>query len=238
MHQFSFVIHPLDLKRDAARKYPVLKFFPEKVVEQIALRISPKLMSEITGVRSQTGAQAQGWFVGCPLSAKQLVTLPDETIYQHLVAAGHFSAQLGARVMGLGAFTSVAGDAGMTVAKRLEGVIGVTSGNSYTVFTAVEGLLKAAALMEHDIANSRVAIVGATGSIGAVCAKILASQVGAITLIGRDEAKLGRVKSEVEAQTGARAVVEVSTDVRAALREADLILAVSAAGKELVFPKI
>ena len=237
MHQFSFVIHPLELKRDAARKYPILKFFPEKVVEQIALRISPKLMSEITGVQSALGAQAQGWFVGCPLSAKQLVTLPDEVIYQHLVAAGHFSAQMGAKVMGLGAFTSVAGDAGITVAKRLEGVINVTSGNSYTVFTAVEGLIKAAKLMDHDVSACDVAIVGATGSIGAVCAKILASQVGSITLIGRDEAKLERVKAEVEAQPDNRATTRISTDIRAALREADLILAVSAAGKELIFPE-
>ena len=237
MHHFSFVIHPLDLRRDAARKYPVLGYLPEAVIEQIALRISPKFMSHITGVQSLTGAQAQGWFVGCPLSAKQLVKLPDEVIYKHLVDAGKFSADLGARVMGLGAFTSVAGDAGITVAKRLEGTIGVTSGNSYTVFTAVEGLLKAAALMEHEPLHSRVAIVGATGSIGAVCAKLLASQVGAITLIGRDAGRLERVQSEVKAQPNCRAQVTVSTDVRAALREADLILAVSAAGKELVFPE-
>ena len=237
MHQFSFVIHPLELKRDAARKYPILKFFPEKMVKQIALRISPKLMSQITGVQSVTGERAQGWFVGCPLSARQLVRLPDETIYKHLVAAGHFSADLGARVMGLGAFTSVAGDAGISVAKRLEGVINVTSGNSYTVYTAVEGLIKAANLMGHEVSESQVAIVGATGSIGAVCAKILAAQVGAITLIGRDQNKLESVQSAVESQSQRRATVRISTDVRAALREADLILAVSAAGKELVFPE-
>ena len=235
MHQFSFVIHPLDLKRDAARKYPVLKFFPEKVVEQIALRISPKLMSQITGVQSATGERAQGWFVGCPLSARQLVSLPDETIYRHLVAAGHFSADLGARVMGLGAFTSVAGDAGLTVAKRLEGTINVTSGNSYTVFTAVEGLIKAAGLMGHDIASCNVAIIGATGAIGAVCAKMLAPQVREITLIGRDETRLETVRADVRNYGGAS--VAVSTDIRAALRGADLILAVSAAGKELVFPQ-
>ena len=237
MHQFSFVIHPLDLRRDAARKYPVLGYLPEKVIEQIALRIGPKLMSQITGVQSATGAQTQGWFVGCPLSAKQLVALPDEIIYKHLVNAGKFSADLGAKIMGLGAFTSVAGDAGITVARRLEGVIGVTSGNSYTVFTAVEGLLKAAALMGHEAGVSSVAIVGATGSIGAVCAKILAPQVGKITLIGRDPARLERVQSEVCQQPNRRAEVVISTDIRAALREADLILAVSAAGKELVFPE-
>ena len=40
-----------------------------------------------------------------------------------------------------------------------------------------------------------------------------------------------------DVQKHGRASIEVSTDIRAALREADLILAVSAAGKELVFPE-
>lgn len=234
MNCFSFVIHPLELKRDAARKYPILGYLPESAVEKIALRISPKLMSHITGIQSPTGAQTEGYFVGCPLSARQLVTLPDEAIYKRLVDAGHFSANLGAKVMGLGAFTSVAGDAGITVAKRLEGVINVTSGNSYTVYTAVEGLLKGAEMMGTDPATATAAIVGANGSIGAVCAKILARQVAEVVLISRDVAKLEKLKSEVEAQGGAQ--VRVSSDLREALRGADLVLAVSSAGKEIVFP--
>ena len=237
MNQFSFVIHPMELRRDAARKYPILKFFPESAVEQIALRLSPKLMSRITGVKSRTGAEADGWFIGCPFGAKQLVSLPPETVYKKLVDCGKMSADLGAKIMGLGAFTSVAGDAGITVAKRLEGIIGVTSGNSLTVFTAVEGLLKGAEMMGHDVSNCSVAIVGATGSIGAVCAKLLAPKVGEITLIGRDAEKLERLQSEVETVSNRRANITTATDIRAALRGADLVLAVSAAGKELVFPE-
>jgi len=236
MNCFSFVIHPMELRRDAARKYPILGLFSEGAIEQIALRIGPKWMSEITGIESKTGATTRGYFIGCPFSSRQLQTLPAERVYRNLVQCGQMSAQRGAKIMGLGAFTSVAGDAGITVAKRLEGVIGVTSGNSYTVYTAVEGLLKAADLMGIENRNANVAIVGATGSIGAVCAKILASQVGEISLVGRDESKLERVKADIESRGDCAASVRVALDLRAALREADMVLAVSSAGKELVFP--
>lgn len=237
MNTFSFVIHPLELKRDAARYKPILGLLPEPLIERIALKMGPKVISKISGITSPTGAQCEGFFIGCPLGTRQLLHLPPEIVYQKLVDAGKLSADLGAKIMGLGAFTSVAGDAGLTVAKRLEGVIGVTSGNSYTVYTAIEGLLLGARKMEIEPGGAHVAIVGATGSIGAVCAKILAPQVAQITLLGRDEAKLQKLRSEVESQPGCRAQIRVATEIRAALREADLILAVSSAGKELIFPE-
>ncbi len=237
MNTFSFVIHPLELKRDAARYKPILGLFPEPVIEQIALRMNPKTIAKITGIESPTGAQCEGYFVGCPLGTRQLLMLPPEIVYKKLVDAGKYSADLGAKIMGLGAFTSVAGDAGVTVAQRLEGIIGVTSGNSYTVYTAIEGLLLGAQKMEIEVKTASVAIVGATGSIGAVCAKILAPQVGEIMLLGRDEAKLEKLRAEVESRDDCRAQIRSSTDIRASLRGADLILAVSSAGKELIFPE-
>ncbi len=236
MQKFAFVIHPLEIRRDAARKYPILGFFPTPVVEQIALRISPKLISHITGIRSQTGIEAEGWFVGCPLSPRQLLQLPPEMVYDRLVDAGKFSADLGAKIMGLGAYTSVAGDAGVTVARRLEGIISVTSGNSYTVYTALQGLLRGAEMMEIDPATAKVAIIGATGAIGAVGAKMLSESVAELSLVGRNIEKLEHLAAEIRLLPARRAEIRVTSHVKDALREADLILAVSAAGKELIFP--
>lgn len=237
MNTFSFVIHPLELRRDAARKYPILALLPEPAIERIAMRLGPKFMSKITGIRSVTGVEAEGYFVGCPLSTSLLQKLPPAAVYKRLVDAGKFSADMGAKIMGLGAFTSVAGDAGITVAQRLEGIINVTSGNSYTVYTAIEGLLKAAELMEVNLPGAQVAIVGATGSIGAVCAKILSPQVGSISLLGRDLVRLETLAADVRQHPGCRATIGIATDMRASLRQADLVLAVSSAGKELIFPE-
>ncbi|RYG58338.1 shikimate dehydrogenase, partial [bacterium] len=237
MNTFSFVIHPLELKRDAARYKPILGIFPEPIIEQIAMRMHPKHIASITGIESKTGAQCEGFFVGCPLGTRQLLNLPPNVVYNKLVDAGKFSADNGAKIMGLGAFTSVAGDAGITVAKRLEGIINVTSGNSYTIYTAVEGLLKGADMMGVDVSSSTVAIVGATGSIGAVCAKILAPKVGEVILLGRDEAKLEKLRADVESRSDCVAQVTSSTDISTSLKGADLVLTVSSAGKELIFPE-
>ncbi len=239
MEKFAFIIHPMDVKRDAARKFPVLKYTSQGFVEWLMTKISPQVMGEIKGITSKTGAQCEGWLLGCPLGPRQLTGetgLPLEFIYDVIAKTGRLGADLGAKIVGLGAFTSVAGDAGISVAKRLEGIINVTSGNSYTVYTAVEGLLRAAQMMEVDVSQARVAIIGATGSIGAVCAKILSPQVGAITLIGRDAEKLNALRDELNLISKG-ALVDVATDINRALRDADLVLAVSAAGKELVFPE-
>lgn len=241
MEKFAFIIHPMDLKRDAARKIPILKYLPLPLVEKLALKISPKIMSHITGVESATGARAEGWLIGCPLSPRQLAeTVPEEVVYEHIVNAGKLAASLGAKVVGLGAFTAVRGDKGITIAKRLEGIINVTTGNSYTVYTGIEGLLHAAELMEVDIPHARAAIIGATGSIGAVCAKILARQVADIVLVGRDIPRLEALRDEMSQGANGHqpsATVWVTDDVRTALQDADLILAVSSSTGAIIFPQ-
>ena len=48
------------------------------------------------------------------------LSLPVETVYKKIVACGHLAEDLGAKILGLGAFTSVVGDAGKTIADRLD----------------------------------------------------------------------------------------------------------------------
>jgi len=238
MEKFAFIIHPINVRRDVARKYPPLRVFPMWAIEQLLLRISPKVMSHITGIESATGARAEGWLIGCPLSPRQFLELPEEMVYDRIAAAGRLAAEQGARIVGLGAFTSVTGDAGISVAKRLEGVINVTSGNSYTVYTAVEGLLRAAEMMDVDVRGARAAVIGATGSIGAVCAKLLANSVADIALLGRNPEKLDALRSEIAAhhEGRAHASVWVATNMQDALRDADLVLTVSSSRDVLIYP--
>lgn len=237
MEKFSFVIHPIDVKRDAARKYPILKHFPEAAIEKMMLKMSPKVASHVTGVRSVTGAQAEGWLIQLPLSPRQFLELPTEMVYEKIAQAGRVGAEQGAKIVGLGAFTSVVGDAGISVAEKLRGVINVTSGNSYTVFTAVEGLLEAAQQMEIDIAKSRCAIIGASGSTGAVCAKMMAELVADVALVGRDLDKLNHLKRDIEAISSTQSSVWATDDIKSALHDADLVLAVSASTDALIFPE-
>ena len=233
MEKFAFIIHPIEARRDIARKggvWAVAKYLPEGAVEWGIKFKKPIVASHITGIQSPTGAQAEGWFIGCPLTPRQMLTLPQEFVYNRIIQCGELAQQLGAKIVGLGAFTSVVGDGGITVAKHLD--IPVTTGNSYTIATAVEGTIDAAHRMGLSLPNTRVAVVGASGSIGRTCAMLLAPQVGAVSLIGTQKGKLEAVAAELD-----NANVSLHDDVHEGLREADIIITVTSARDAVIYPR-
>jgi len=221
--EFAFILHPVTGAKDAARKYPLLRVLPEPLLELLLKRMSPKPVSQITGVRSPTGAEAHGWFVGCPLTPRQFLALPQEFVIAKIVRAARVAQDLGARIVGLGAMTAVVGDAGVTVDRSVD--IAVTTGNSYTVWTAIEGAQRAAELMGADPSQAHVAVIGATGAIGRVCAQLLAETAPAVTLIGRSEARLAEVAAGIQG----RAQLHCTADPSAGLRDADIVIAVTSA---------
>jgi fatty aldehyde-generating acyl-ACP reductase len=189
MDRFAFIIHPIHPKRDVSRKYPRLgRLLSEKQIDFFSTFFPPVYISEITGVVSEaTGKEVGGWFLACPLTPRRMLELPVNTVYRKIIQTGRKSEELGAQILGLGAFTSVVGDSGQTIADALD--VPVTTGDALTVEIAVEAIVKAAEVMEIDLASSTTAVVGATGAIGQVCAELLAEQVGELLLIGRrDEA--------------------------------------------------
>lgn len=233
MHRFAFIIHPIDIKRDAARKYPIARYLPERWVEKLLLRKEPMVLSRITGIRSLTGATTEGWFIGCPLSPRMMLSLPLEIVYEKIIRSGQIAQELGAEIVGLGAFTSVVGDGGITIARHLD--IAVTTGNSYTVATAIEAAVLGAQKMGIDIADTTVAVVGATGSIGRTCAEALAPQAREMLLLGRDEARLAPVAEQL--RSVARGTVRVSTDLSRDLPTADVVITVTSAVDAIIYPR-
>ncbi len=233
MDNFAFIIHPVNPKRDVQRKFPLLgKVLPEPAIHFLSQYFPPVYISHITGIISQaTGKEIEGWFIACPLTPHQMVTLPPEKVYKKIIATGKLAQKLGAKILGLGGFTSVVGDGGQTVARHLD--IPVTTGDSYTVATAVDGTLKAARRMGINPQQAAAAVVGATGSIGSVCAQLLGPQVERITLVGRNTDRLTQVQALVRAQ--GQPAVEISTDM-ASLRQADLVLTVTNALDAVIEP--
>jgi predicted amino acid dehydrogenase len=232
LERFAFVIHPLSAKRDVARKYPFVKLFPESVVEWALKHKSPMLVSHITGVKSLTGAEAEGWFVGCPLTPKLLASLPIEIVYKKIIDTIKIAEDMGAKIVGLGAHTSVVGDGGITIAKNSN--IAVTTGNSYTVATGIEGSLKAAEMMGIDPASANAAVVGAAGSIGWTCTQVLAKQCATITMIDISHDRLNELAEQLDGV--AKGKVRVTTEIESGIREADIVITVSSAVHTIIEP--
>lgn len=231
MDNFAFMIHPLD-ENDVIRKFSAAKFLPKTMVAQMLKYAPPFKVSEITGVTSGFN-KTNGWFVTCPLTARQMVELPESFVLKKIIRAGRVAEKLGAKILGLGAYTSVVGDAGVTVAKNLN--IAVTTGNSYTVATALEGTKLAAGIMGHNLDRANVVVIGATGSIGSVCALILAQEVKNLTLVGKDEVKLNKLANRILYDTGL--VARISVNVRESLKNADIVITVTNSVEVLINPE-
>ncbi|MDP2211287.1 MAG: hypothetical protein Q8J63_06100 [Candidatus Aquicultor sp.] len=231
METFGFLIHPMDIE-DVAKKYKIAKKISPRVIGSVLKRRKPFVISEITGIKSLTGKLTTGWFIVVPFLPNQFFDLEQEYVVEKIAKACEVGRKEGAKIIGLGAFTAIPGDGGKEVAKISR--VPITTGNTYTIATAIEGTLEAAQKMEIDLAASRLAIVGATGSIGSACAEILAGQVGGLTLIGRDEKRLDKLAARLEGQAGS---LEVSTSLKA-ISSADIIITVTGAADAIIKPEI
>ena len=229
MEKFAFIMHPISAKKDISRKYPIANYLPEPFLELVLKHQKPIPVSHITGVKSTDGTEAEGWFIGCPLSSRQLMTLPPEFCYKKILECITKAEEYGAKIVGLGAFTSVVGDGGITIAKSAN--MAVTTGNSYTISTAIDGSMIAANLMDINIQNAEVAIVGATGSIGRTCAMIYDGKCKKLNLIGRNIVKLKEVSHLIT-----KSDKEVLDDVKKGVLNADIVVTVSSAVDAIIMP--
>ncbi|MCD4738964.1 MAG: shikimate dehydrogenase [Anaerolineae bacterium] len=234
MDSFAFIIHPVDPKRDVTRKYPLLgKLLPVDVIHFVSRFWPPLYLSHITGARSAaTGKEIEGWLIAVPYTAPRMLRLPSREVYRKIIAAGRMAEELGAQVLGLGAYTAVVGDGGRTIAQALD--IAVTTGDSYTAAVAVQALHSAAERMGIDLQQTTVAVVGATGAVGGVVAQKLAREAGRTLLVGRRRERLAEVGERVQAS--ARGEVVLSLDIND-IREAEVVVTVTSAGGNLVRPE-
>ncbi len=228
MGRFGFVMHPFEVK-DLARKFKIATKMPEPLLERLTKMLPAMKVSQITGIRSAF-AQAEGWFVGCPLTARQMLNLPEKFVLKKIINACRLAEKLGAQIIGLGAFTSVVGDAGVTIARHVK--VPVTTGNSYTIATAIQGTRKAAGIMGIDLNKAEVVILGATGSIGSVCARLLARDVRNLTVVARNVEKLEKLAARILYESGV--AVRITPHLSKALKGADVVIAVSSAVDSII----
>jgi len=234
MDSFAFIIHPIDPKRDVSRKFPTLgRVLTERQIDFFSTFFPPVYISEIEGITSlATGKVIKGWFIACPYTPRRMLQLPEGTVYRKIIQTGRMAEKLGADILGLGAFTSVVGDAGVTIARALD--VAVTTGDSYTVAMAVQAIREGARAMDIKFEDATVAFVGATGTIGRVCAELIAGEAARTLLIARHEDRLEALRDRLKIHARSELVVSTRMEV---LKDAQLILTVTSAIHDVIRPE-
>jgi len=241
IRRFAFVIHPLS--QEYIRKgFPIPKATPKFVmdrVEALAAYMPPMVYCKMENIVSPTGAEAEGWLITVGGTPKEMLSHSPEFTYRRLLAAADMAEKMGAQIMGLGAFTKVVGDAGITVARRAR--IPITTGNSYSAsgaLWAAADAMRRMGLVKIDPKTKKVAaktmVIGASGSIGSVSARLLAMAFDEVYLAGRDAEKLEPLKRSILKDTP-DAKVFTTDNYDDLLGDMDMIVtSTSGAGKKVL----
>lgn len=181
--QFAFLVHALDLK-----SYPQfdnsLYSFSETELADLTGRFNGMVEPFLAGktkIKSAAGREAYGEFIALSRTTDEFIELPRSQALAELKAAVAMARERGARIVGLGAFTAVASMGGLYL--KNEGVP-ITTGNSYTVVSAVDAVNWATEKLQVDRNSNTAAVVGAAGSIGRGISLLLSETVPRLILIG------------------------------------------------------
>lgn len=218
---FVFVIHPLRVS-DAfqVKAFAWLRNLPPNLLEMLLANVPPMFISKAKGIVDADGNEIDGYFYALVMTPKMMLAADPEEVYKGLVRIAEMAQHRGAKVMGLGAFTSVVGDAGVSVAKRSP--IPVTSGNSLTIWACVESARQATQKMGKPLSSCRAMVVGATGSIGKAVTKVLAEEVAELYVVSKRPEKVLDFVKQLQ-QQGVKA--EGGTSVDPFIGRCDLIVA-------------
>lgn len=184
--RFAFLVHPVNLE-NYHEFDESLSVFNAEELEELTGRwndmVKPFVISG-TRIVSKCGSKAYGEFIAIPRTAEELASLPRKEVLAELQEAINLAHERGAQIVGLGAYTSVASMGGLYL-KNMG--VPLTTGNSYTVVSAVEAVKEALQKMNEEPEKAEVAIVGAAGSIGKGTAVLMAEKAARLILIGNPQ---------------------------------------------------
>ena len=188
--------------------------------------ISPSFkLYDIMDFESRSGARVNGCFIVATF-IPDMIDKDIWAVFAKVVKACKIAEKNGVGVVTLGGFTSIVAERiGQAISSEVD--VAVTTGNTFTSAMAVDGVVKAAGMVNLDLARAKAVIIGGTGDIGSACARVLAERVAKLTLTGRTRANLMRMYAELSRKKKAK--VLCTTDNDAAVRDADIVIATASA---------
>ncbi|TKC87783.1 aminotransferase class III-fold pyridoxal phosphate-dependent enzyme [Trinickia terrae] len=212
---FAFLIHPTsidDLVNIMPRSIidleePHKSEFQAWMQSWFAKRYDPAPVFHAKKIRSKLGGYVEGWLIACPLPPERMMRLSKPHRQRLLSCYIDCAKSLGVDIVGLGAFTSIISRGGVDVA---DAGIPITTGNSFTALAGAESLHKALNATGQSDAGTRIAVIGAAGSVGRLSALHLAEHYSQLILVGNsDNPKALDVLKDIAGEIYARAVVQM-----------------------------
>lgn len=224
--RFAFLVHPrAQVATDMARIWKPLGLIPDSAWGWGLrnLPVPPITLASVHRDDATDATASAGSVIVVPVGARQMLTEDRRWVVSRIEAAIDRAESLGAEIVGLGALTAPASGAGRMLRERPG--ITMTTGNAFTAYLTVEAIRR----LLPAARGGHIAIIGATGSVGACVVRLLADEpIGTdVTLIARNERRLDDLAAEFAAlDTGVSVRATTSMD---AVQDADLVVVLTSA---------
>ncbi|WP_018461771.1 glycerol-3-phosphate acyltransferase [Thermus oshimai] len=243
----AFLIHPLtveDFWQSPRFRWlrPLVRWglLRPEWMERLAERFRPMKVGEVRGVKTADGREILCHLISAPLLPHQIKGKPELAV-KRAIQGARLARELGATVVGLGAFWSVVGEKGKRVQEAVPD-IQVTNGGAYTAGTvkaAIPAILAHFAQGGRDLKGTVAAVVGANGVVAFGIARQIAPYVGKLILVGRDLERLQRAAEALRKnlERKGEAPEMVATTEVGAIKEADLVFTATSDPNPVIFPE-
>ncbi len=187
-------------------------------------------LCDIKNFKSKTGQTTDGCFVVATF-IPDMIEKDMWLVFSKVVKSCRIAEKHGVGIVALGGFTSIVAEKiGHQVAEEVE--VPVTTGNTFTAAMTIEGILKAVNLLNLDITQAQLTIVGGTGDIGSGCARVLVEKVKHLVITGKTKTNLSLIGKELSQRKKAK--ITVTTDNQKAVSNADIVIAAASASAAIL----
>jgi acetylornithine/succinyldiaminopimelate/putrescine aminotransferase/predicted amino acid dehydrogenase len=191
--RFAFLIHPTcadDMVRTTAAFGALREDELGALAAWVAARPVHAPVCFMPSIRSPAGAVADGFLIALSDTPQSMRARPRAEVVLSIKRAVETARGLGADVIGLGAFTSIATANGADIE---DCPAALTTGSALTVAMAIDGVELACARLGRDPSRLGGLVVG-LGAVGGAAASILAELLPSVVLAGNPRSKDGAAR--------------------------------------------
>ena len=219
MEVFAYVVSPRTIEQ-LKSLWPAVKIVPNFILKPYLKNTPCFKLAHIPKARSSRGEEIQGYIIACPFLTQQTKELDEGFIRAKIMVSSKIAEQLGAGILGLSEYTSRLAEKNIDLFRYLK--ISVTTGSTLTAWSVIEAIYRTSKSKNISLLESTLAVIGATGSVGSLCARKLAEYVPKIILNGEYSDKLTRLKESIQHLNPIEVLIE--EDAHKMLKDADIVV--------------
>jgi len=237
INRFAYLIHPLS--QDHLKKVKAVDILssiaPQSMtaVEKLMAYSPPFVYSRVKGIKSPTGVEAEGWLISLGETIDEMQKHSPDFTTKKIMKAAEKAKKLGAQVMGISMLPKGMHGTSLEVGKHA--ALPITTGNSYTASTALWAAAEAvrqmglSKLKYGKVLQAKAMVIGATGDVGAICSRLLATAFEEVYIVSRNMAKLLSLQEALQEQKPGLKI-QVSTRTDRFIDDMDVVVIASSRG--------